>query len=425
MRILNYVSAALVVMVLVGCEGDARPFEEAVEVRTENLTTIAVVPPAISVPDLVMNIGETAQFGVQGTSVMGQTVTLESSDRDWQVTDESVASINDDGQLVAKSNGPVGVLVSIGGLNSITYDLNVFNANLLGVREILGESSIERCLPGDYQATGNFDDDTIRDLNGVAWTLAPADADNARYLNNPDLTVTVTGLNNEDVNLTATLDEFSLSKPIAISESLKSLSISPDSGSIEVGDVRTFAAFGQYSDAASDSDTTDATAPLRTENITASVDWEIQGGLTYASVSNSEGSRGEVTGLASGTANLSASCGNLPVETPIVVIVADSSDDNSDELSFSQSSPMQIVEGRVTTLSVSTGSVYNSDNSLDNDDLTWNFSPDNTANPAIRLQDDGVNAGQITALNAGESGTITVTDSDGASGSIRVEVTSN
>ncbi len=38
MRIFNYVSAVLVAMVLVGCDGDARPFEEAVEVRTENLT---------------------------------------------------------------------------------------------------------------------------------------------------------------------------------------------------------------------------------------------------------------------------------------------------------------------------------------------------------------------------------------------------
>ena len=105
MRISNYVIATLVAMVLVGCDGEARPFEEAVEVRTENLTSIAVVPPAISLDELIMNFGETAQFGVQGTSVIGQTVALSGSDRDWQVTDESVASINDEGQLVAMANG--------------------------------------------------------------------------------------------------------------------------------------------------------------------------------------------------------------------------------------------------------------------------------------------------------------------------------
>ena len=418
MRISNYVIATLVAMVLVGCDGEARPFEEAVEVRTENLTSIAVVPPAISLDELIMNFGETAQFGVQGTSVIGQTVALSGSDRDWQVTDESVASINDEGQLVAMANGNVGVFISIGGLVSETYDLRVSDATLTDVQEIVGEPIIERCLPGDYQATGLYDDGTVRDLVGVNWTLAAADADNARLQNNPDTTVTVTGLNSGAVTLTAALSGFSTPLSIEISDSLTALEISPGSGSVEVDEVTTFAAFGKFADTASD-----ATALPRTENVTASVDWKIASGSSYASVANSADSRGEVTGLASGSATLVASCGNLAA-LPIVVTISDSSD-VSDELSFSRSSPIELAPGSVITLSVSTGSIYNSENSLDNDDLTWDFSPDDSANPAISLDDDGVNAGQISALNAGESGTITVTDDDGASGSIRVEVTSN
>ena len=186
MRIFNPVGAALVAMVLVGCEGDARPFEEAVEVRTENLTSISVVPPAISVDKLVMNIGESVQFGVQGTTVSGPTLTLDASDRNWQVTDESAASINDSGRLVAKADGEVGVFLSIGGLVAEAYNLTVSDQPLTGIREIIGEPIIERCLPSDYQATGEFLDGTIRDLIGVNWTLTPAGTDIARTLNNPD-----------------------------------------------------------------------------------------------------------------------------------------------------------------------------------------------------------------------------------------------
>lgn len=416
MRIFNYVSAALVAVVLVGCDGDARPFEEAVEVRALNLTSIAVVPPAISVDELVMNFGETAQFAVQGTGVIGQTISLESTDRDWAVTDETVASINDDGELVAKANGSVGVFVSIGGLVSETYDLRVSDSTLTNVESIVGESVIERCLPEDYQATGVYADGTERDLSSVAWTLATSDADNARLLNNPALTVTVTGLNSTDVTLTAAVSDFSLSLPITISNTLTALGISPTSGSVDVDDVLTFAAFGTYSEG-------DDTATVREANVTDSVDWQIESGATYASVTNSEDSRGVVTGLEPGSANLSVSCGNLEA-LPIQIIVSDSSDDD-DSLSFLRTSPISLVEGNSSiTLSVSSGSSYSSANSLDNDDLTWELSVDDTSDPAISLVDDGANAGRVTPLASGGA-TITVTDDDGASGSIRVEVTSN
>ena len=415
MRIFNPVGAALVAMVLVGCEGDARPFEEAVEVRTENLTSISVVPPAISVDKLVMNIGESVQFGVQGTTVSGPTLTLDASDRNWQVTNESAASINDSGRLVAKADGEVGVFLSIGGLVAEAYNLTVSDQPLTGIREIIGEPIIERCLPSDYQATGEFLDGTIRDLIGVNWTLTPAGTDIARTLNNPDTTVSVTGLNTGSVTLTAELDGFSTPLSLEISNSLVSLEISPTSGSVDVGDVASFAAFGTYIEADTDAD---GTALQREENITDSVDWKIESGTTYASVSNTEGERGELTGLASGSATLSANCGNLP-SPRIVVIVSDNSDSDSDGLSFLRDEVTLLV-GNFTTLSVSTGSSYSSANVLDNEDLTWEFTADNTSNPAINLND----AGRIQALAVGGA-TVTVTDDDGASASIRVEVTSN
>lgn len=423
MKIFNLVSAVLLALVLGGCDGDARPFEEAVEVRTENLNSIAVVPPALSVDKLVMNIGESAQFGVQATSVMGQTVALSASDRFWQVTDDSRATIDADGRLVAKADGPVGVFISIGGLVSETYDLKVSDSTLVSIQNIVGEPIIERCLPEDYQATGLYEDTSIRDLVGVDWSLAAGDADNARRQNNPDTTVTVTGLNAGAVTLTAALDGLSTSLPIEISDSLTSLEISPASGRVEVDGVATFVAFAEFADATPDAGSTDTTTTTRTENVTASVDWQIASGSDYASVTNTQDSRGVVTGLASGSATLLASCGNFPA-TPVVVTVNNRSN-VTDQLSFLQTSPISLVAGNASrTLSVSTGSTYSSANGLDNDDLTWELSADDVSNPAVSLVDNGVNAGRITPLVIGGA-TITVTDSDGATGSIRVEVTSN
>ena len=424
MKIFNFVSTLLVIIALAGCDGNARPFEEAVEVRTENLTSIAVVPPAISVSELVMNIDDTAQFGVQGTTIIGQQITLSGSDRNWQVTDESVASINDDGQLVAIANGDVGVFISIGGLVSETYDLRVSDATLTDVQEIGGESIIERCLPEDYQATGLYDDGTVRDLAGVNWTLAAADAGNARLQNNPDTTVTVTGINSAAVTLTAALSGFNLSLPIEISNSLISLSISPRSANIDVEDEVSFAAFGEFEGTTPGA--TSDTGSRSDVNVTEAVDWQLAAsGVSIASVSNDGDSRGRLTGLSSGEAVLTASCGNKR-SGPVSVIVSDSAS-SSDELSFAQGDSTQLVVGGSSVLlRVSTGSIFNSINELDQNDLTWVLSVDDTSVPAISLQDEdsGTNAGRITALSAGGA-TITVTDDDGASGSIRVEVTSN
>ncbi len=123
-------------------------------------------------------------------------------------------------------------------------------------------------------------------------------------------------------------------------------------------------------------------------------------GNSFASVSNDVDSRGRLTGLSSGEAVLTASCGTVS-SGPVSVIVSDSSS-SSDELSFSQGDSTELVVGGSSELlRVSTGSIFNSSNELDQDDLTWELSVDNTSDPAISLQDEnsGTNAGRITPLS--------------------------
>lgn len=421
MRLLPLASTALITLLLAGCEGDASPFAEAVEIRELNLVSLSVVPPEISVANLVINIGQAVEFGVQGQNTASQPVELSSVNREWQVSDTSVALIDDDGRLVAQANGQVSVSVNIGGLQSDSYSLEVSNAELDSVDSILGEETVERCVPADYQARGLYDDGSVRDLVAVNWTLATDDTGNARVVSSPDLFATLTGLNAGPVTLTASVDGLSLPVTVQVSDSLTAIDISPGTATVEVGDVASFIATGTYSGPAPGS-TTD-TVDSREIVVTSSADWLITTGTTYASVSNDNDSRGQVTGIASGSSTLAASCGNLSASTQAVITLEES--DGSDELSFNRSNPFVLdPDSSGVFLRVSPGSSYSASDQLDNDDLDWEFTRIGTTD-AIRLTTNGDNAGFIVPLVTSGEGTVTVTDSDGNSATIDIEVSNN
>lgn len=418
MRMLPLISTALVALLLAGCDGDASPFEEAVEVRELNLTALTVIPPASTVPDLFLNHGDVVQFGVEGFNTASQTVELSASDRQWRVSNSAAASIDDNGRLVAVANGEVSVIVEIGGLESAAFDLEVRDADLQGVDSILGDETVERCLPADYQARGLYSDTSLRDLTGVVWTLAADDGARASVVSNPDINATLTGLNAGAVTLTATAQGFSLPVAVTISDSLMSLDITPGTATLDVGDTQNFVASGTYNGAAPGSDTD--SAETRQIAITPSVSWEIVTGRDEATVSNTGDTRGQVSGVASGSSTLNASCGNLSATTPAVITIQAA--DDASELSFNRSSPVTLdADSSGIFLRVSTGSSYSTANQLDNDDLEWEFTRSGTTD-AIDLEVSGDDAGFIRPLVRNGVGTVTVTHPDGASVSIEIEV---
>lgn len=425
MKKLSFASSVLATVLLVACDGDARPFEEAVEISRQNIVSLTVIPPESSVEDLVLNFGESVQFGVKGINTASQDVTLEGTDRDWKVTDSSKASIDEDGRLVALADGEVGVYIEIGGLSSDTFSLLVSDANLTGVSEIVGAELVERCIPENYQATGEYDDLTVRDLIGVEWRLADADEGFASIVSSPDINATLTGLNHSaPVTLTATMGDYSLSKTITISDSLTGIEITPGTATLDVGDTHDFVATGTYRGASVDDTDSEASRQIA---ITQSVDWQVDGGNSIASVSNAADLQGQVTAVAAGNASLSASCGDLAASAPAVITVTDSSD--FDELSFSGGDDVITLDlnddsGGVQ-LRVSSGSSFSAANLLDNDDLDWEFTrSDDDSRDAISLEDDGDDAGWIYPEYVGE-GVVTVTHPDGASASVLVEVVDN
>lgn len=400
---------------LIGCDGDARPFTEAVEVRTLNLQSLEPVPPTNSQEQIFLNSGEGIQFGIRGLNGVDQTVVLSASNRAWSVSDGAVATINENGFLTALANGTVDVSVSVGGIGSSIYSLTVANATLSSVTDISGSASLERCIPGDYFATGTFSDNTVRNLSNVSWTL-----------NNPSVgelfetTGSATKLNafnvpddSNTLQLTATVEGVeAFLKTIEVQNNLQTITIGPGTLPIEIdeNDELNLTAVGTYIRANADN----ATATSQTV-ITANVQWSIASGTDNASVSNVRGSRGLLTGLDEGTAQVLVTCGNVAPRATINVDEA-GTDSTTSTLSFQVNNVAvgsTLVLNRATTstvipLRVSTGSSYDIDDDItEGIDFVTSFIGTAVDNPPFRILGTGADR-SIELLAAGQ-GTINAT----------------
>lgn len=399
-------SAGALLLLVAACDGDSAPFEDAVEVRDLNLTALLTNAPAISLGERVIAIDQSLQFSVDGRTAAGELVPLSASERQWAVSNASVATIDSNGLLTARGVGEVSVMLEIGGLAAENYVLDVSDATLQAVTQIAGDDTLERCLPGTYRATGTFTDTSVRDLGSVDWTLVNPAAGNARTVSNPDGSVQLTGLNPSVVQLVASVDgaASSLSREVEINDTLMALTISTGLTGLDVGDTLGFVATGTYAD---DADTTRQIAN------TEAVDWSIIQGTTFASVSNTAGSRGEVTGLAEGQATLSVRCGDIEDTQMFTVFDGDSS---SDELSLSEDSLVLSLSSNVARqLSVSTGTEFDSSNNV-SEQVTWSVS--NSGILAIDQSND-----DFALISAVAEGSTTLTASVSSFDSVSISVT--
>ncbi len=420
---MRFLQAASLCLLLSACDGDSRPFSEAVEVRAANLTSIEIAPPINSLPEIILNPGQRLQMGITGVSASGQRITLESSDRDWRVSDPSVAVIDGSGQLRALADGPVSVFLELGGLVAQAFPVEVDNQTLVSISVISGEASVERCRPEDYFATGIFTDGRPRLLDDVTWSLpAVANAD-GRVFNNPDGTATLTALNVSMLSLTATSAAVTQSLAVEVSDTLRSLVITPNPASVNVGEELDLVATGQYASSAPVEGQPDPS--VNQVVITEQVTWDVVSGESAASISNADGSRGQVSGVAAGTATVNASCGNLFAEPRTITVSASSDSDDSDALTFNVASPFTLprTQSNGFRLRVSTGTIYDEDNDV-SEDVTWTFTSLETTTNPITLVQSGEDAGLIRPLAEG-SATVTATTSDGVTNTITVRVSNS
>lgn len=404
------ITAALLgaTLFLSACDGDSRPFTEAVEVRTLNLESVEVLSPTTTLADIFLNINQGLQLGVRGVSGVGNPIALSATDRAWSVSDPSIASVTDNGYLRALANGPVEVSVSIGGVDSVGFGVTVSQATLSEISSISGLTTLERCIPQTYFATGTFSDNTSRNLDDLTWAVNnPA---NASLFDSSGTSTSLNALAAMDqLTLTATAPSGqSLDQSLIVSDSLQAIAIRQLPIILDVGAELNVTAIGVYSD-----NTGEAIATTREVNITDDVDWAVVTGIANLSVSNVRGTKGLLTGLdEDNDANITATCGLDDDRVPVDINAAGTS--TATTLAFKIGN--ELVTNNQITLSLaanpgsipilaSTGSEYNED-----DDVTVevDFRIGSSISGSTPFEINGNDTSTPTIQLTGTTGTATI-----------------
>jgi len=408
---------AVLLLAIVSCDGDSRPFSEAVEVRSLNIQSLEVSPPQNFSDPLFLNISQSLQMVINGLNDDDEPITLSASDRLWSVSDSTVASISENGRLQALSNGTVSVSVSIGGIAANPFLVTVADATLVSVSEIVGPGSLRRCEPQTYFARGAFDDNSVRTLDNVAWNLNSFALGELFETNGLSTKVNAFSASDQLTLTASVLGAASFDQPLVVADSLVSLQLSPLPITVDVDGQRSLIATAVY--------TTANPSVADQLIVTPDVSWTIRSGTDNVSVSNIRGTRGLLTGLEAGSGNVvRAFCGDIDVEA--LVVVNDSGTSNSSTLSFLVGNTSvtglnitldRLTDGLSIPIRVATGSEYDSENDVTEDilfevitdtTLTQPFFIDGneTATPTIRLSAKGAATLSVTRVSTGGDPTL-------------------
>jgi len=294
---------------LIACSGESLDFEEAVEANELALNSVQILPPAGRLANLFLNPGEQVSFSLEARNADNQIVELSSADRRWSVVgaNPGAASIDEDGNLTARSNGSAVVQVQIGSIVQ-TFPFTVQQATLLAFTAIVGEDSLERCIPRNYTAIGEFSDNSSRAVTNSDWIIQdPVFGD---FSIQDGGVVQVNALNSPSLVLVARVGNITLSESIPVLDTLQSISITPETLSLQDDDTLSLGATGTYL----------RNGVERNVSLTNSVLWEVPVSNGVVTISNEFPDIGVVTAEAEGNSEVSAVCGNTREQRAIVVI---------------------------------------------------------------------------------------------------------
>ncbi len=387
-------------LMLVGCTGDERPFEEAIEAAENNIASLEVTAlPGVLEPPTI-RVGERIRLTAIAFNPAGVDSEFDTEDRNWSVSDTSVASIDRNGILLGRADGQVDVSLDFGGVSTTSLTVNVSSAALAGVTSINGPSELEACQGAEYLAIGTLSDGNDVNLLDVDWAREPVDSTEliSQAADQPGRIVLVASEPGQ-VMLSATSDGFSLSTEFEVLDNLTDLSFPSGLRAVDEGSTIELSAIGTYT--REDADTL--------VDVTEFVSWSVTDGTGSATITNGPVDRGALTGVGSGTVNVEVVCGGFRASN-IVQITSDD-DDDDDGLAFANGTSLTVsLTSGGTQLAVSTGSSYDQDNDV-SDDVTWQ----SLDTSIVSITSDGVifpmSAGTVTILVTldEESATLSVT----------------
>ena len=281
-----------------------------VSVTAAVLTGVAVDPAAASVAN-----GLSQQFKAIGTYSDNSIADLTHSVV-WSSADVTIASItsgagDDAGKAITHATGTVEISAASGGFTG-KAGLTVTDATLTKVEINPAALTLPVGASKQLSATGLYTDNTTRDVTALAtWSTsaaAVADVSNASGNRGTTLAKSV-----GDATITAIFGGQSGTAEVTVSAAtLSSIQVTPSNARLAKTFKRQYAATGIYSDGS-------------TLDLTQNVSWSSSDTDT-AAASDADDSRGLVTGVGVGTANVvatqkDAAAGTTPIQgsTPVIV----------------------------------------------------------------------------------------------------------
>lgn len=269
----------------------------AVNAPTTTLTVGAKALQSITIapnPTLSIAKGRTQNFTATGnytdgsTSDLTETVTWVSSDTDSAAISNAAGSR---GRLTALDEDTVDITATYNSITSDATQVTITAAVLDSIQVTPDDASLAKGLQQQYTATGVYSDATTLDLTDqVTWSASNARATVSNAGGSQGM---VTAATTGSVSISATLGGVTGSTDLTVTAAvLVSIAVSPTEPSIYSGQTQNFTAVGTYSDAS-------------TQSITTQVTWT-SSATAVATVSNAGGTEGRATGVAAGSTTITA-----------------------------------------------------------------------------------------------------------------------
>ena len=278
---------------------------------TLTVTASPLVSIAITPPNPILPIGVSFTFKATGTYANGMTGDVTNSVV-WSSGTPAVGTIGAAtgvGNTIAAGTSVITASLTEAGMTITgTTNLTVTPAKLVSIAVTPAMSNIIVGLKAQLTATGRFDNNTNLDITASAsWSSSNA---SAAFVSTAAGTAgQVSGLAAGMATITASLSGINGTATVTVVEAkLVSIAISPAMPSVPLGATIPVTANGTYDNGLM-------------ADVTALVTWSTDAAAT-ATISNAQGTNGQVTGRAIGMTNVRAVSGTITASVPLTVTAA-------------------------------------------------------------------------------------------------------
>lgn len=274
-------------------------------VTTAVLSTVSLTP---STPTLTL--GGTQAMTATGVYSDSSTIDLTAS-LNWSSSDSSKVTVGNSGgtkgQITAVAIGAATVTATNGSTTGQT-SVVVAAASLNSITITPNNPSVAKGLTKQFTATGSYSDSTSADITtSVTWASSSTSV--ATISNTSGSKGLASSQGTGSTTISATSGSVSGQTTLTVtSPTLLSISVTPSAPSCPLGTIQVLTAIGTYTDGS-------------TQDITASVTWN-SSDLVKATVSNTVGSKGQVSPLALGNATVTATLSGVSGQSSISVVAA-------------------------------------------------------------------------------------------------------